>query len=241
MTAPTPPAASPPAASAAPTSSVGPATSSAATLSAATSPARSSDDRPLRADARRNRARLLEAASAAFAEHGTDASLEDVARRAGLGIGTLYRHFPTRDDLVEAVIHDEVDEIVASGAELLGADDPFAALRTWLRAIVAHAAGYRGLASSLAAAADGESRLADACNRKAATAVALVERARRAGALRADAAVDDVLDLVSALAWVAEQGRRHDVDRLLDLVLDGLRPPPGTEPPGRPPDRAAAR
>lgn len=237
MTAPTSEAgSSQPPAGAAPTTAVALPTQSAPTPSATPEA-----DRPLRADARRNRARLLEAAGAAFAEHGTAASLEDVARRAGVGIGTLYRHFPSRDDLIEAVIHDEVDEIVASGAALVGADDPVDALRTWLRAIVAHAARFRGLAASLAAAADGTGCLADACNRKAATAAALLERARQAGALRADAAVDDVLDLVSALAWVAEQGRRDDVDRLLDIVLDGLRPPGGVEPHGSPAERAVAR
>ena len=180
--------------------------------------------RPLRADARRNRARLLDAATAAFAEAGTDASLEEVARRAGLGIGTLYRHFPARDDLVEAVIHDSVDDLVAEADRLLAADDPFVALRTWLQGLVSHIARYRGLATSMVAAACGEGRLTDACHRQEAAASALVERARAAGALRPDVRVDEVLDLVSAVAWVAEGGRPHDEGRLLDLVLDGLRP-----------------
>lgn len=181
--------------------------------------------RPQRADARRNRARLLDAATTEFAESGTAASLEDVARQAGLGIGTLYRHFPTRDDLIEAVIHDSVDDLVASAATLLaGEDDPLVALRTWLRGVVAHAARYRGLATSMAAAASGEGRLADACHKQEAAASALVERARRAGVLRPDVRVDEVLDLVTAVAWVTEEGRPHDAGRLLDLVLDGVRP-----------------
>lgn len=181
--------------------------------------------RPLRADARRNRSRLLDAATAAFAEAGTAASLEDVARRAGLGIGTLYRHFPARDDLIEAVIHDGVNDLVARADELIEADDPFVALTRWLRDVVVHASRYRGLATSMAAATCGEGRLTDACHRQEAAASALVERARRAGALRSDVTVEEVLDLVSAIAWVAEQGRPHDEGRLLDLVLDGLRSP----------------
>ena len=191
-------------------------------------PARRDDGaRPLRADARRNRSRLLDAATAVFAEAGTVASLEDVARRAGLGIGTLYRHFPTRDDLIEAVIHDGVDDLVVRADELLAADDPFVALRTWLRDLVTHAASFRGLAKSMVAATCGQGRLTDACHRQEAAASALVERARGAGALRPDVRVDEVLDLVSAVAWVAEQGRPHDSGRLLDLVLDGLRAPVG--------------
>jgi AcrR family transcriptional regulator len=181
--------------------------------------------RPLRADARRNRARLLDAATIVFAESGTAASLEDVARRAGLGIGTLYRHFPARDDLIEAVIHDGVDDLLRRADQLLTDDDPLVALRAWLKDVVAHAARFRGLATSMAAATCGEGRLTDACHRQEAAATALVERARRAGALRPDVRVEEVLDLVSAIAWVAEQGRPHDHDRLLDLVLDGLRVP----------------
>lgn len=187
--------------------------------------------RPQRADARRNRARLLDAATTEFAESGTAASLEDVARRAGLGIGTLYRHFPTRDDLIEAVIHDGVDDLVAAADTLLAdEEDPLVALRTWLKGVVAHAASYRGLATSMAAAASGEGRLTDACHRQEGAATALVERARGVGALRPDVRVDEVLDLVSAVAWVAEQGRPHDHGRLLDLVLDGMRPAGGARP-----------
>lgn len=198
--------------------------------------------RPLRADARRNRDHLLAAAAAVFAESGTAASLEDVARRAEVGIGTLYRHFPTRDDLIEAVIHDGVDDLVAAADTLLAdEEDPLVALRIWLKGVVAHAAGYRGLATSMAVAASGEGRLTDACHRQEAAAAALVERARGAGALRPDVRVDEVLDLVSAVAWVAEQGRPHDHGRLLDLVLDGMRPSGGARPEMVDPSRASAR
>jgi AcrR family transcriptional regulator len=183
--------------------------------------------RPRRADARRNRARLVEAARTAFAEAGADVPLEEVARRAGVGIGTLYRHFPCRDDLIEAVVGDRVDELVAEAEELLGADDPVGALRRWLRAAVDLAVGYRGLAASLVAAAQGEGRLSEAFRRQEAAADALVARAREVGGLRADVTTAEVLGLASAVAWLVEQGRATDPDRLLDLVVDGLRRPAG--------------
>jgi AcrR family transcriptional regulator len=93
----------------------------------------------MRADARRNHERLLAEARAAFAAHGTDASLEDVARRAGVGIGTLYRHFPTRHALLSAVFEDAVSDLLARSRELLDAPEPCTALVTWLREIVSHA------------------------------------------------------------------------------------------------------
>jgi AcrR family transcriptional regulator len=178
--------------------------------------------RPVRADAARNRERLLAAADDAFAERGTEASLEDVARRAGVGIGTLYRHFPTRDDLVAALIEGEVEDLVALAGDLLTGPDPRAALRTWLAALIAHVTRYRGLASSLVDARCGEGRLTESCHRQEAAAAALVERAAAAGHLRDEVAVADVLALVSALAWLAEGGREADPEHLLDLVLDGL-------------------
>ena len=180
--------------------------------------------RRVRADAVRNRERLLAAADDAFAERGTEASLEDVARRAGVGIGTLYRHFPTRDDLVAALIEGEVHDLVALADDLLASPDPGVALRSWLTALIGHVTRYRGLASSLVDARCGEGRLSESCHRQEAAATALVERARDAGALRDDVAVADVLDLVSALAWLAEGDRPVAPNRLLDLVLDGLAP-----------------
>ncbi len=103
----------------------------------------------LRADARRNYERLLAEARSAFAEHGTDASLEDVARRAGVGIGTLYRHFPNRHALMSAVFEDAVSDLLARSRELLTDPQPCTALVTWLREIVTHAGEYRGLARAL--------------------------------------------------------------------------------------------
>lgn len=178
--------------------------------------------RPLRADARRNRARLLQAAADAFATQGTDASLDDVARQAGVGPGTLYRHFPTREDLIEALIHSGVDELLASGEELLDAKDPLAALRTWLGALVRHASAYRGLADSLENARGGQGRLAAACQAQEAAAAALFTRAQQHGRLHPDATLADVLDLVSGIAWVAQRQPETHGEHLLTLALDGL-------------------
>lgn len=182
--------------------------------------------RYLRADAMRNRARLLEAAEAAFSAKGTDASLDDIARQAGVGIGTLYRHFPTRDDLVEALIQSGVQELIASGQELLESDDPFEALATWLQALLHNTTTYRGLSASLVGAAGGGSRLSTACHEQYAVATSLVVRAKEAGALRSDATPAEVLDLVSAIAWVSERGLGSKAERLLALALDGLRSEP---------------
>lgn len=181
--------------------------------------------RPLRADARRNRARLLEAAAAAFAARGTHASLDDIARSAGVGPGTLYRHFPTREDLIEALIHSGVEELLALSEELLDAEDPLAALRTWLQALVRHASAYRGLAESLEHAKGGQGRLAAACHAQQAAAAALFTRAHQHGRVHPDATLEDVLDLVSGIARVAQHHPAGHGEHLLTLVLDGLARP----------------
>jgi AcrR family transcriptional regulator len=183
------------------------------------------DERPLRADAQRNRARLLEAADEAFLANGTEASLDEIARRAGVGIGTLYRHFPTRDDLVEALIRSHSQRLLGLAADLLEAGDPFEALRTWSRALLHYSATYKGLAASFVAATCADrGRLANSCHEQTAAGAALFARAQRLGAVRGDATADDALDLVSAISLVAEQGERTNGERLLDLALDGLRP-----------------
>jgi len=183
------------------------------------------EPRPLRADARRNRARLLDEARVAFGERGTEASLDEIARRAGVGIGTLYRHFPTRDDLVESLISGEVQRLGTLSASLAEADDPFDALRTWLQALVRHACAFRGLAESLVTAAGGEGRLAMACHDTESAGQVLFERAQRSGHVRPDASTQDVVDLACSIAWITERSERDlgEGDRLLDLALDGLR------------------
>ncbi|MFF4112407.1 TetR/AcrR family transcriptional regulator [Streptomyces sp. NPDC001714] len=179
----------------------------------------------MRADARRNHDRLLAEARTVFAEHGTDASLEDVARRAGVGIGTLYRHFPTRHALMSAVFEDAVSELLARAHELETAPDPCQALLTWLHELVVHAAAYRGLSRALMSASSSSDSALSRCGtpmREAGNA--LLTRAQEAGTVRADVQIADLLQLTHAIALAAEEspGDPHLADRLLTLTLKGL-------------------
>ncbi|MFB9522005.1 MULTISPECIES: TetR/AcrR family transcriptional regulator [Streptomyces] len=187
--------------------------------------------RPMRADARRNHAKLLAEARAAFAEHGTDASLEEVARRAGVGIGTLYRHFPTRHALLSAVFQDAVDELLTRAHELAESpdDEPCTALATWLRAIITHASEYRGLARALLAASGttgGATALSSCSTPMREAGTTLLARAQQAGAVRGDVPIGDLMQLTNAIALAAEQSPDDPelADRLLSLAVRGLRP-----------------
>ncbi|WP_175420800.1 TetR/AcrR family transcriptional regulator [Streptomyces griseus] len=191
--------------------------------------------RPMRADARRNYDRLVGEARTSFAEHGTDASLEDIARRAGVGIGTLYRHFPNRQALMNAVFQETLGSLLARSGELAQAPDPCAALMEWLRALVTHAGEYRGLAQALMSASGDETSALTPCHvplRQAGER--LLRRARSGGAVRADVSIDDLLQLTNAIALAAEQTPRDPAlaDRLLRLALQGIAAP---KPPGREP------
>jgi AcrR family transcriptional regulator len=180
----------------------------------------------LRADARRNYQRLLTEARTAFAEHGTDASLEDVARRAGVGIGTLYRHFPNRNALLSAVFEDAVNDLLARSRELLDAPEPCAALVTWLREMVTHAGEYRGLSHALMSVSyDNSSALARCSGPIREAGGALLRRAQEAGSVRPDVAIGDLLQLTHAIASAAEENPTdpHLADRLLTLTLRGLK------------------
>jgi AcrR family transcriptional regulator len=187
-------------------------------------PAPAPAQRPLRADARRNHRRLLAAARVAFTEHGAEASLDDIARRAGVGSGTLYRHFPTRQALMEAVYRDQVEALCAQGYELLDSLPPGDALAAWLRALADYIATKRGLASTLTAImGDQGSQVFASCKQALfAVATALLTRAQGSGAVRPDADVRDLLMLVHAIAVAAEQAP-DGAERLLVLVMDGLR------------------
>jgi AcrR family transcriptional regulator len=180
----------------------------------------------MRADARRNHDRLLAEARAVFAEHGTDASLEDVARRAGVGIGTLYRHFPNRHALMSAVFEDAVNELLARARELLTAPEPCRALLTWLHEVVGHAAEYRGLSRALmsVSSTDSASALARCGTPIREAGGALLLRAQESGAVRADVHVADLLQLTHAIALAAEESPQDPAlaDRLLQLTLRGL-------------------
>ncbi len=178
--------------------------------------------RPKRADARRNYELLLEAAREAFAEGGVSTSLEDIARRAGVGIGTLYRHFPTRQDLFEAVYVNEVEALCQS-AEGLKALRPWDALVTWLRGVVRYAATKRAIAEELTASGGTSSELFRACRLEINKAgEPLLKRAQDAGVARSDATFDDVLRMISGMTMVTftEPGQ---MERVLDMAFDGLK------------------
>jgi AcrR family transcriptional regulator len=184
--------------------------------------------RPLRADARRNYERLLTAAAEAFAEHGADdASLEEIARRAGVGIGTLYRHFPTRQALLEAVYRDQVEAVRARAEELLASETPGEALADWLRVLVAFSSTKRSLTSALLESFGKDSELLSSCSATICGAAdTLLARAQEAGVVREDADARDLIRLVHAVN-IATQHAPADPgqsDRLLGLILDGLRP-----------------
>jgi AcrR family transcriptional regulator len=182
----------------------------------------------MRADAQRNYAKLLSAASAAFVEHGADdVSLEEIARRAGVGIGTLYRHFPTRQALLEAVYRDQVEALRARADELLESDEPGEALAAWLRALVAFGATKHSLTSSLVATLGKDSELLPSCSKLLReSAEALLVRGQQAGVFRADVDATDLIRLVHGVIMVNARapGDPGQADRMLALILDGLRP-----------------
>ena len=185
--------------------------------------------KPLRADAQRNIERLLEAARARIATDGPDASLDDIARDAGVGSGTLYRHFPTRVALLEAVYRDEVARLCAEGDRLLDSDtEPGEALSEWLRVYVSFGAVKRGLMGPLTTALGQDSDLFASCKTLVrATGGRLVEQAQQAGTIRDDVEISDVLTLASAISHAGElTGQGSEIsERLLTVAIDGLRRP----------------
>jgi AcrR family transcriptional regulator len=185
----------------------------------------SNSSRPMRADAARNRKALLDAARDAFSRHGVSASLDDVARAAGVGPGTLYRHFPTRDQLVLAVIDDGLRGLHALGESLLADPDPVAALQRWLAAYIEQGGMYEGMARTLVNPGGPEGK--DACAMSRAAGAALITRAASTGLIRTSTNVEDVLDLAAAIAWVGEQPARdpRQPTRLLAILVDGLQVP----------------
>jgi AcrR family transcriptional regulator len=177
-----------------------------------------------RADGRRNYERLLAEADLAFREQGTGAPLEAIARRAGVAIGTLYGHFPTRRTLVGALLHDRNEALFQHGGRLLAEPSALRALTEWMRAAARHAAAYRGLASMLADGAEDErSELHASCVRMDDITERLTARARDAGVIRDDLTGADVSAVISASAWTAERTSAEHADRLLDLAVNGMR------------------
>ena len=182
-------------------------------------------DKPLRKDAQRNREKLLAAAVELFAERGTEGSLEEVAKRAGVGIGTLYRHFPTRDALVEAAYRNEVAQLRAAADELLAELPPDAALEAWMRRFVDYGSAKRGMRDALQSIAGGSATLFADTRSQVTEAVAVLLRAgAKAGTLRSDVEPEDVLRAMGAI-WTMPDGDDfpEQAMRVLGLVLDGLR------------------
>ena len=179
-----------------------------------------------RADARRNREGLLEAAKTAFAEVGAEASLEEIARRAGVGIGTLYRHFPTRDAVVEAVYRREVQQLADAAPRLIESMAPAEALRAWMRLFIDYIAAKRVIAPALKSLVGGGSALyADSGARINEAIALLVERARESGDIRPDAEPADLLRALIGFAYVnSAPDWEASARRLIDLLIDGLKP-----------------
>ena len=177
--------------------------------------------RPMRADARVNHDKLVAAARTLFTDKSTSAPLEEVAERAGLGIGTLYRHFPTRQALLEAVYVGEV-EAMARAAEDLADLPAWDALSQWLHQYVGFAATKRALNEALMETDPSSTALLTCRTALLAAGTALVERAQRAGVVRADTNFTDVVRMVGAIALVPTEDPEQK-ERLLELALDGLR------------------
>jgi AcrR family transcriptional regulator len=181
-------------------------------------------EQKMRADARRSRARLIEAATAAFAESGADAPLDDIARRAGVGIGTLYRHFPTRLDLQAAVFRNQVTTVCSKADDLIVNSPPEQAFAGWLRALAAYLVTKRGLSRAVIDALGKDSELVSSCHvAMQDTIERLLAQGQEAGVLREDLTAMDVLRLVHGIAITTEQAP-EETDRLLSLMLDGMRP-----------------
>jgi len=199
----------------------------------------------MRADAQRNYDRLLHEAKQAFIVHGTEVPLEDIARHAGVGVGTLYRHFPDRYALMNAVFEQEVEKIAEEARQLVASeDDPTEALIAWLRAVAVHSTMYRGLSAAIMEASD--SRMPACKTRLRDAGGMLLWRAQQSGDVKPDLRIADLLKLTSAIVLAAEKDPedRGVFGRLMSLVIDGMRTHPGQGAPQRPatggtPDEAA--
>ena len=182
-------------------------------------------DRPLRADAQRNHECLLAVAVRAFSEEGPDVTLESIARDAGVGIGTLYRHFPTREALVEAAYRNELGRLCDAAADLLRAVPPDEATRAWMDRFIGYMTTKRGMADALRAViASGGDPFAQTRGRLLGAITALLGAGAAAGILRGDVEPGDVLASLSGVSLAAgEPAQRDQARRMLDLLMDGLR------------------
>ncbi|MER7890862.1 helix-turn-helix domain-containing protein [Micromonospora sp. NPDC094482] len=181
--------------------------------------------RPLRADAQRNRQRLLDAAVGAFSQHGPEVTLESIARTAGVGIGTLYRHFPTREALVEAAYRNELAKLCDAAGELLDRLPPDQAIRAWMDRFIDYLSTKRGMADALRLViAAGSNPYAQSRDRLLGALGLLLTAGTAAETVRADVPAADVLASLSGVSLAAgEPAQRDQARRLLDLLMDGLR------------------
>ena len=173
--------------------------------------------RPLRADARRNRARVVDAARAAFAEEGFEVPLDVIARRAGVGAGTIYRHFPSKEALFAAVQQEQVQELITRAQALLASDDPAAAFAQFMELLAGQAEVKRDLPEAIAVPTGLGQQLQSVLG-------TLLERAQAVGAVRPDLTAGDLIALLKALYQLARTADRPRIDRLRAVVLAGLRP-----------------
>jgi AcrR family transcriptional regulator len=181
--------------------------------------------RATRKDAARNHDALLAAAGEVYAEKGVDSALEEIARRAGLGIGTLYRHFPTRNELTEAVYRREVEGLCASAEGLLENHAPVDALAVWMRSFAGYVAKKRGMSMALKTSLGPDNELFSYSYRRIREAIGLlVDRAVASGAIRDDVEAEDLLRAMSGICMAADSpGWADRTGRLIDLLVDGLR------------------
>lgn len=182
----------------------------------------STDHRPQRADAQRNYEKLLDAARTLFDEEG-DTSMEAIAKRAGVGVGTLYRHFPKRIDVVEAVYRDDVEQVVATAETAVATLGPWEAVDTFLRAFVTYALGKRRFLTELREAFEKNPELKSSARERLDYAMHLVvDRGQAAGVVRADLTGEDVIGLVGPMC-ISATLTREQCERLIGMILDGLR------------------
>jgi AcrR family transcriptional regulator len=179
-----------------------------------------------RSDAQRNRERILEIAKGAFTRHGADASLDEIAKQAGVGAGTLYRHFPTRDALIEAVYRSEVEKLAAAGRRFSAAMAPIEALRSWMLLFVNYIAAKHIIAPALNSVAGGPSRLYEDSRSLIQGAMdELVTRAKSSGDLRSDLDASDLLRAVIGVSYVGFGADwQESAKRVVDILIAGSRP-----------------
>jgi AcrR family transcriptional regulator len=181
--------------------------------------------RPLRADAERNRARILAAAAEIFADRGLDVSLDDIAAHAGVGVGTVYRRFPDKDALIDALFEEKIDRAVALADNALEIEDPWEGFTTFMRGMCRMQAEDRGFKDILLGGARGRERVAGARERIAPRAMKLLARAQEAGAIRADLGAFDVPMMNLCVGLIADRTRDVAPDyweRVLTILIDGI-------------------